>query len=1465
MTKLQRVLFLLVSHILFVSSQNENILGELWPEGELNCVRGFRQYNPITQKKLYHVGVHASAGIETAKREFNLTFEEYLNEAVGKRWDPPIEFKMKITDDSMRDWLDNKEDVDFMYTDTGIYSCIGVEIGAKPIATTVARLESRGRNYELDIFAGTMMVLADNDDIGSIEDLKGKVIGAQAFSDFAGAQAQFYMMQKEGINPLIDAKQVIFTGNNEDTIQGILDGRWDVGFVRTGQVERTMDPSTGQLVDPTLVKVIAPRIHIMDGGELFPFLHSTPVFPEWPFAAKDTVDHIVAEEVGDALMALNKHATIGQLIVECQEAATTQAEKNICDTSPPEYFDPNARCDTSRELATLAYNAGLAGFHDGFHSPRSHFHVRTMQQDGGFIIQDAKGNSRCERNSKYYNGITCPDGYYKVSEDIFDAQCQAKGLSCQDGYSCYCQPCIQAFDVSVFPWNSEDGSSEFSQDSGCYKMSLCGVVQQRGTGVFRAFDNLRRTNATMVVKSHVGGLEKDILTREVEPFLYEFEFSQPNRGISILEIFVNGEQIPESPIQVQVVDRDCDAAYPGENRIPDAQGECVCPSGTIEIDEICASTNAHEVSVYPWEVDGEYQLMNITIQSGCEKMSLCGAIPQTKEIRFKAQDNRKRDNATVTALMHIGQEEWFLSVVETDPFVYEFGFSHNERGVAILEIFVDEVQIPDSPIRVEITNRDCNNDFPGQRMVPSTIGVCECSDSTIKIGEECVPLGTFTAIMAAIGGLIGFLIVYCYLGYRRRKSDEVWHVNPEELDFSHPVEVIGQGAFGVVLAAEYRGTRVAIKSVIPRQDTVRSRAGSMPSVAGSVVSGSNVSQDDSKDGPSDVEAGADSPATHPTSDSRESALSDSNLSDLLELPIVSKKSRFSKWMPFHDAITRSKLHILGHASGASTTPKSLRSKLLYRCDETYQRQQEFKAEMRLLSRLRHPCITTVMGAVMAGDSPMMVMECMENGSLYDLLRNETLYTGGEIIMQIVRDVAQGLRFLHASKPPILHRDLKAKNILIDSRFRAKVADFGLSTKNKKSLSGTPFWMAPEYILGKTEYTPSCDIYAFGMIIYEIYSRKIPYEGQNPRKVLRKVCDPRINYRPQVPDTCPKRMTEIMKKCWSNNSRVRPDSKDLDMIFADMGSHEAEPLIDQENTRLRTEVAAGDMLYQVFPKKVADQLKLGQKVEPETHNNVTVFFSDIVRFTDISRTLSAVKVCEMLDRLYLAFDALANKHEVFKVETIGDAWVGVTNLEENQNSTHAKRIAEFAIDAVAAANNVLIDVDDPSAGCIHIRVGFHSGPVVSNVIGSLNPRYALFGDTMNTASRMESLSTSDRIQCSEASARILKEQAPDFPMRRRGKVAVKGKGHMVAYWVGSEPTRERSLSRSKRFDEKPLVEFKADEEERGKRRIFRKRNPKRVNMAGAMEEDPSNSAPNSILRKSIMKGRDKNRRPSFSSQ
>jgi len=187
--------------------------------------------------------------------------------------------------------------------------------------------------------------------------------------------------------------------NQYEIVKGILRGDWDVGFVRTGQIERTKDDD-GNPLDAELFKILNPNIYVLDDGTLFPFMHSTPVFPEWPVSASNHVAGDVIEEVQDALIKLRDHLHIGELMSQCAEdickvEVCEEGEvPEVCKTAPPSFFDPGARCDTTRELALLAFEAGRAAGIDGFRPPRSHFHLRTMQQAAGFLTQNAKGKSK---------------------------------------------------------------------------------------------------------------------------------------------------------------------------------------------------------------------------------------------------------------------------------------------------------------------------------------------------------------------------------------------------------------------------------------------------------------------------------------------------------------------------------------------------------------------------------------------------------------------------------------------------------------------------------------------------------------------------------------------------------------------------------------------------------------------------------------------------------------------------------------------------------------------------------------------------------------------------------------------------------------------------------------------------------------------------------------------------------------
>lgn len=211
-----------------------------------------------------------------------------------------------------------------------------------------------------------------------------------------------------------------------------------------------------------------------------------------------------------------------------------------------------------------------------------------------------------------------------------------------------------------------------------------------------------------------------------------------------------------------------------------------------------------------------------------------------------------------------------------------------------------------------------------------------------------------------------------------------------------------------------------------------------------------------------------------------------------------------------------------------------------------------------------------------------------------------------------------------------------------------------------------------------------------------------------------------------------------------------------------------------------------LLEQVFPKHIATALREGRTIEPEHHAEVTIFFSDICGFTDMSATLEPMQVSNMLDRLYREFDQLCDKHGLYKIETIGDAYMCVSNLFTTQLD-HAARVARFAMDALKAANAIPILENDPDGPHIDIRVGFHSGPVVSNVVGTLTPRFCLFGSTVNCASRMESNSVRNCIHMSpEAAALVQKQDVSLNVIRRDPVVSVKGLGKMQTYWLGHAP-------------------------------------------------------------------------------
>lgn len=500
--------------------------------------------------------------------------------------------------------------------------------------------------------------------------------------------------------------------------------------------------------------------------------------------------------------------------------------------------------------------------------------------------------------------------------------------------------------------------------------------------------------------------------------------------------------------------------------------------------------------------------------------------------------------------------------------------------------------------------------------------------------------------------------------------------------------------------------------------------------------------------------------------------------------------------------------------------------------------RKLKKELKTMRDLRHDNLLGFIGACVDPPHVCIVTEYCSRGSLKDLLENEDVKLDNMFIASLVGDIVQGMVYLHDS-PVKSHGNLKTSNCLVDSRWVVKITDFGIhelkaGTETAAALSDASetqrkctdlLYRAPE-LLRDTAAPPGGtqkgDVYSFAIVLYEVHGRHGPWGNtdQSPVVLLRQVMSGPLNgnppFRPPLSplEECLDCVRTVLNECWAEIPEERPDFRSIrtklrplrkgmkpnifDNMLAMMEKYanNLEALVDERTDQLIEEKKKTEaLLYEMLPRYVAEQLKRGHKVEAENFDSVTIYFSDIVGFTEMSAESTPLQVVDFLNDLYTCFDSIIGNYDVYKVETIGDAYMVVSGLPIRNEDLHAGEVASMSLHLLDAIKR--FQIKHRPTDTLKLRIGLHSGPVCAGVVGLKMPRYCLFGDTVNTASRMESSGQALRIHCS-CSCRDLLVKLGGYNLEERGQVKVKGKGEMTTYWlVGEDPDRKRRREQSRR--------------------------------------------------------------------
>ncbi|CAJ0605270.1 unnamed protein product [Cylicocyclus nassatus] len=500
-----------------------------------------------------------------------------------------------------------------------------------------------------------------------------------------------------------------------------------------------------------------------------------------------------------------------------------------------------------------------------------------------------------------------------------------------------------------------------------------------------------------------------------------------------------------------------------------------------------------------------------------------------------------------------------------------------------------------------------------------------------------------------------------------------------------------------------------------------------------------------------------------------------------------------------------------------------------------------RADLTLLMRMKqvvHDNLNPFLGMAFNEKGEVLLLwKFCSRGTLQDLIYNDQFVLDEKFHGAFVRDITLGLEYLHLSSIGY-HGALTTWSTLIDRNWLVKLTDYGISdavnrwvkhgsindevTKEGEETTDAVqktgiLYVAPEmrmsnennnkrrvdqaWVGQSLEKRRAADIYAFGMVMYEILFRSFPFSDKvDLNEMVTKAAEGEKISRPSVqkdkqihPD-----LQALLQDCWHDSPDGRPSVRRVrlstESIMKTKGSlvdsmtrmmeeyaNNLEKLVGERTGMLeQATVRADKLLGQLLPRFVANELKNGRPVPPKMYSTATVLFTDVVGFTRLCGSSTPIEVVNLLNSVYSGFDDIINKHDGYKVETIGDAYMVVSGIPEENGKRHISNIATISLDILDFLTTYRIP--HRKSERLIIRVGFHSGPVAAAVVGLNAPRYCLFGDTVNMASRMESTGEPEKIQISQQSKDLLANEYPEFITTKRGDFEIKGKGMCATYWL-----------------------------------------------------------------------------------